>query len=88
MAKDLMMTDEEKAAYGSIEAAIIKKDMHQLMGQAVWELWRIANAQEALVRLSNLNLEEQINQVVEDRAKEKAVEMVADKSKRSFIGKK
>lgn len=82
------MTEEEQHAYNSIDEAIQSKNMHKLVGQAVWELWRIANAQEKIVAFASADLEAQIEEAIKSRAEDRAAEMVADKTRRSFIGKK
>ena len=59
-----------------------------LMGHITKSLMRIANAQEALVQLANLDLQEAIKEQVEAKAQEVAQEIDAAKTARSFIGKK
>jgi len=68
--------------------AVTQKDFASLAGQAVVELNRIANAQEAIVALAQADLDEQIEEAVKSRAEALAEEMDAKKTKRSFIGKK
>lgn len=71
-----------------ISAAITQKDMAQLAGQAVVELHRIANAQEDLLAITKMDVEAQIEETIQARAEQKADEIVAEKSKRNYIGKR
>ncbi len=71
-----------------IDEAIDQKNMVQLAAQAVIELHRIANAQEAIVNLAKADLEAQIEESIKSRSEERAQELFADKNKRTFIGKK
>lgn len=72
----------------AIAEAIAKKDMAWLASQAVVELHRIANAQEAIVKMADADLEAQIEEAIKSRAEERAEELVADQTKRTFIGRK
>lgn len=83
------MTDEEIGIYmKTIGDSLVKRDDMSLTALAVEMLVRIAAAQEAIVHFANLDLEAQIKEAVESRAEERAAEMQADKTRRSFIGKK
>lgn len=64
------------------------KNMLAIAGNIAHELWRLANAQEELVTLAKIDMETQIEEVIKSRSEDRAQEIVAEKSKRSFIGKK
>lgn len=65
-----------------------RSDWVGLLAHAAVSLMRTANAQEALVELASLDLEAAVEDAVKTQAEERASEMVAEQSKRSFIGKK
>jgi hypothetical protein len=64
------------------------KNMPALAGNIAHELWRIANAQEEMLQMAKADLEAQVEEAIKSRSEERAAELVADKNKRSFIGKK
>lgn len=72
----------------TIDTAVEHKNMYALVAQACVELMRIANAQEALVKLATQDLEAQVAEAVESRAEEKAAELDANRTQRSYIGRK
>lgn len=51
-------------------------------------LLRIAQAQERLVQIAEADLSEVVEAAIEERAEEKAQQLDADRTKRSFIGRK
>jgi hypothetical protein len=65
-----------------------QKNMPSIAGNIAHELWRIANAQEAMIELANADLEAQIEEAIKTRAEDRANQMVAEQTKRTFIGKK
>lgn len=64
------------------------EETKELLTQTFCALERIAVAQERLVELAEIDLEESITQAIESRAEDRAQEIVAENTKRSFIGKK
>lgn len=72
---------------------MIKKHTHnynmaELAGIACTALFRIARAQEVLVELARADLEAAVEGEAQSRAEQMANEIVEEKSKRSFIGRK
>lgn len=59
-----------------------------IIGSIAVSLLRIANAQEALVELSQTDLQNAIESEIQARAETMANEMQEEKTKRSFIGKR
>ena len=90
MAKELDMADnfERDNHIRYITGLVEKKDMVSIAGNICHELWRIAAAQEAIVEMAKADLEVQIEEAVKSRAEKLAAELDADKTKRTYIGRK
>ena len=89
------MTEEEKEAFiAKQEIEDIWKNAgaggnkNWLMASIAHSLIRIARSQERLVALSEMDLETALEAEIENRSKIKADEIVAESTKRSFLGKK
>lgn len=82
------MTDETRQFDDYINGCIGHDQDKMIIGEIAKSLFRLAKAQEELVALAKLDLEETINNEIESRAKEKAEELVAEKQARSFIGRR
>jgi hypothetical protein len=65
-----------------------QKNMVGLAASVAESLVRLVAAQEKLVELATIDLEEQVEAVAENKATELAKKMDEDKTRRSFIGKK
>ena len=81
------MTENEKMEQ-HIHNSVQTGNMPALIGIALRQLVRIANAQEELVALAKADMEIVIDQEAESRATILANEAVEASAKRSFIGKK
>jgi len=71
-----------------IERAVSRGDYATLLGHVAHSLFRTAMAQERLVTLAEADLEAQVEEAVKSRTEERAAEIAAEKTKRSYIGKK
>jgi len=71
-----------------IQSAVDQKEKEVLMGHIAVSLMRIANAQDEIVELAKADIQATVEEEIKARAETMASEMEADKSKRSFIGKK
>lgn len=71
-----------------VERAAERKSVVEMLGLVAVSLYRVARAQEKLVALAELDLSEQVESEVQSRAETLAQEIEADKTKRSFIGRK
>lgn len=71
-----------------IQQAVETKEKEVLLGHIAVSLLRIANAQENMVKLADADIQAAIEEEIKSRAEVMAEEIEADKSKRSFIGKK
>lgn len=83
-----MTKDEEQQFWTMLSDAMGSNNTGILVGMAVGELFRIANAQEQMVKLAEADLQAQVDEVIKTRSEERAEEIVAEKTKRSFIGKR
>lgn len=83
-----MTPEEAKHAADWITDAVSKNNNIFLIGSIAHSLLRIANAQEALHELSLADVNEMIEAEVKSRSETRAEEIVEEKSKRSFIGRK
>ena len=71
-----------------IESAVQSNSLAQLLGHIAVSLMRSANAQQALVELHVKDFEAAVEDEINSRAETLANEIVEEKAKRSFIGKK
>ena len=71
-----------------VERAAERKSVVEMLGLVAVSLYRVARAQEKLVALAELDLSEQVESEVQSRAETLAQEIEANKTKRSFIGRK
>jgi len=85
---DKVQADELQAAPGVRESAVQQGNMIGIMGRASITLMRLVHAQEKLVALAEVDLQQTIEAEIQSRAETMANEIVEDKSKRGFIGKK
>lgn len=90
MAKELVMADKMEIDHHIryMTELVEQKNMPALAGNIAHELWRIANAQEELTALAKADLEAAVEEQIKSRSEVRAQEIVTEKSKRSFIGKK
>lgn len=72
----------------AIVSAVSSRDSLTIMGNIAISLLRIANAQEAMYDLAIKDMNEAIEESIRSQAEERAEEMAAERSKRSFIGKR
>lgn len=63
-------------------------DVPKILGRIATTLLRLTHAQEKLVALAQVDLEQQIEAEIQSRAETMAEEIVEDKTKRGFIGKR
>ncbi len=83
------MTEEEiRNHMRYVEESVQVGNTSRLMGIGIEMLIRLVAAQEAIVHFANLDIEAQIEAAIESRSEVKAAEIVEEKSRRSFIGKK
>jgi len=71
-----------------IDEFVTRDDKASLMGNIAVSLLRIANAQEELLNLARNDLQAQVEEAAKTQAEALATEMVADQTKRSFIGRR
>lgn len=71
-----------------IDGFVGSRDQMSLMGNIAVSLLRIANAQEELLQLAKADVEGQVAEAAKSQAETLATEMVADQTKRSFIGRR
>lgn len=65
-----------------------RDDIPKILGRLATTLLRLTHAQEKLVALAQIDLEQQIEAEIQSRAETMAEEIVEDKTKRGFIGKR
>jgi len=83
------MTEEEiRNNMRSVADAGSRRDTTYLMVIATEMLVRLVAAQEAIVHFANLDLEAQIEEAIKSRSEERAAEIVAEKTQRTYIGRK
>ena len=63
-------------------------DVPKILGRIATTLLRLTYAQEKLVALAQVDLEQQIEAEIQSRAETMAEEIVEDKTKRGFIGQR
>lgn len=85
---DKMHADELQEIFKFTEIAVQQGNMIGILGRASITLMRLVHAQEKLVALAELDLTETIESEIKARAETMAEEIVEDKTKRAFIGKK
>ncbi len=83
-----MNHEEIRNRMRDVVSALEQRDNISLMGIATEMMVRLVAAQEAIVEMAAADLEAQVEEAIKSRAETRAEEIVADKSKRSFIGKK
>lgn len=71
-----------------VDEAVQADNIPALMGHIALTLFRLTQAQERLVALAQVDLEQQIEAEIQSRAETMAEEIVEDKTKRGFIGKR
>lgn len=81
---------DEQATFdlGEIKRAERAGDMAGLAASIAVSLLRLANSVERMQELAEADMTAAIEEAIEARSQERAEEMVADKTKRGFIGKK
>lgn len=85
--------DKDKQEYlksfaQNVENLVNRGEHLALLGQIAISLERVALAQEAVVELAQVDLEESVNAAVEERAQVLAEKIDDDRTRRSFIGKR
>lgn len=84
MTQDEANTEE----LGRIHRAVNKGDINAIAGSIAVSLLRIAAAQEAMHELAVTDMTAAIEEAIQSRSQDLADQIVADKTKRSFLGKK
>lgn len=77
-----------KSFIQNVENLVHRGEHLALLGQIAVSLERVALAQEAVVELAQVDLEESVNAAVEERAQVLAEKLDDDRTRRSFIGKR
>lgn len=85
--------DKDKQEYlksftQNVENFVQRGEQLSILGYIAISLERIALAQEAVVELAQVDLEESVNAAVEERAQVLAEKLDDDRTRRSFIGKR
>lgn len=68
--------------------AVQRKDLPTIFAVIAEATMRVAHAQEALLEIAKADMSQEIEAAVQGRAEQLAQELDADKSRRSFIGKR
>lgn len=83
------MTEQDlKEEFYAIEEGVRHDQPNMLTAVIARMLVRIAAAQEAMVEMSQIDIEEMIQGEIQQRAEARAAELDNERTSRSFLGKK